>query len=73
MSRSLHLGVVSAFDEERGLGTVADDDTGTAWSFHCTQIADGSRTIELGVRVAFELAAGHLGRMEAVRVTKLGP
>ncbi|MDA8074067.1 MAG: cold shock domain-containing protein [Actinomycetota bacterium] len=70
MDGSLHLGVVSAFDEARGLGTVADDADAT-WPFHCTQIADGTRSVEVGRRVAFDVVAGHLGRMEAVRVTKL--
>jgi len=67
---SLRLGVVSAFDEARGLGTVQDE-TATAWPFHCTQIADGTRSVEVHRRVAFDVVAGHLGRMEAVRVTKL--
>ncbi len=69
MRGSLHLGVVSAFDEARGLGTVTGDD-GT-WPFHCTEITDGSRRVEVGRRVAFDVVPGHLGRMEAVRVTKL--
>ncbi len=81
----VHVGVVSAFDEARGLGTVtggvrdeenegAVDGDGRTWTFHCTAIADGSRTIEVGARVAFDVVPGHLGRMEATRVTKLdGP
>ena len=72
MGGSLHLGVVSAFDEARGLGSVADD-AGGVWPFHCTQIADGTRAIEIGTRVAYEVVAGHIGRMEAARVTVLGP
>ncbi len=68
--RSVRLGVVTAFDEQRGLGSVADD-AGGRWAFHCTQIADGTRTIAPGTRVAFLEAAGHLGRMEAVGLTKL--
>lgn len=66
----LHLGVVTEFDEPRGLGTVADD-AGRTWPFHCTAIADGTRTIGVGARVAFEVVPGHLGRMEATQVTKL--
>jgi cold shock CspA family protein len=77
----LRIGVVSAFDEARGLGTVTlrDDPAragtgrpGQSWSFHCTAIADGTRTIDVGTPVAFELKPGHLGRMEATQVTKLG-
>jgi cold shock CspA family protein len=57
-------GVVTAFDPERGLGTVATDE-GCDLPFHCTAVADGSRTIEVGTRVVFRSAPGHLGRMEA--------
>jgi cold shock CspA family protein len=57
-------GVVAAFDAERGLGTVAADGGGDL-PFHCTAVADGSRTIEVGTRVAFRPAPGHLGRIEA--------
>ncbi len=66
------MGMVSEYDEARGLGIVVDD-TGAAWSFHCTAIADGTRTVDAGERVAFEVVAGHLGVMEAAEVTKLGP
>ena len=37
---------------------------GTAYPFHCTEIADGTRTIAVGTRVEFELLA-RLGRWEA--------
>ncbi len=71
MGGSLHLGVVFEFDPGRGLGTVADDDGTGTWAFHCTQLVDGTRSVEVGRRVAFHVAAGHLGRMEALHVTKL--
>ena len=57
-------GTVTAFDEEVGLGTVRTGD-GRDLGFHCTQIADGSRTIDTGARVAFEVIAGHHGSWEA--------
>lgn len=60
-------GRVSAFDEAAGLGTVTDD-AGGELGFHCTQIADGSRTIAVGSAVRFELVAGHLGRWEAAGI-----
>jgi cold shock protein len=63
-ARGIRTGVVDEFDEPRGLGTVLGDD-GRRHPFHCTAIADGSRRIEVGMRVAFLLAAGHLGRLEA--------
>ena len=53
------------FDAVIGLGTVEGDD-GRLYPFHCTQIADGSRSIDPGTSVEFEVAAGHLGRWEAV-------
>lgn len=70
MSGEIHFGVVSAFDEARGLGDVSDDSGGN-WPFHCTQITDGTRRVGIGARVAFCLVAGHLGRMEATEVTSL--
>lgn len=61
-------GVVAAFDEPRGLGTVRADD-GVELPFHCTAIADGTRTIPVGQQVAFDVVAGHLGRWEATSIT----
>ena len=60
---STREGKVVSFDAPRGLGVVVDDD-GTDFPFHCTAIADGTRTIEPGTRVRFEVAPG-LGRWEA--------
>jgi cold shock CspA family protein len=60
-------GSVAAFDEQRGLGTVEAD--GATYPFHCTQIGDGTRSIEVGTPVTFDVAAGGLGRWEAVSVT----
>jgi cold shock CspA family protein len=45
-------GVVESFDEAAGLGWIVADDG--RFLFHCTQIADGSRTIRVGVEVIFE-------------------
>lgn len=57
-----------AFDEPRGLGTVESVD-GAAHPFHCTAILDGTRTIEVGREVEFEVRAGGLGRWEATRIS----
>jgi cold shock CspA family protein len=57
-------GTVTAFDAERGLGEVTAEDS-TAYPFHCTVIADGTRTIQVGASVEFEVVAGPLGRWEA--------
>jgi cold shock protein len=61
-------GVVASFDDPRGLGVVRSED-GTEYPFHCTAIADGTRTIDEGARVQFEVVAGHMGRWEAARIT----
>ena len=57
-------GTVEEFDDHRGYGTVRDSD-GTGWFFHCTAIADGTRTIAQGEPVTFAVVAGRLGRWEA--------
>jgi CspA family cold shock protein len=62
-------GVVAAFDEHRGLGTVRAD--GTEYAFHCTQIADGSRTVATGQSVSFDVVPGRHGDWEAVRIEKV--
>jgi cold shock CspA family protein len=63
-------GAVAEFDEARGLGVIRGDD-GADVPFHCTAIADGSRTIETGRRVRFEVVPGLLGRWEASGIEKL--
>jgi cold shock CspA family protein len=60
-------GVVADFDEARGLGTIRGDD-GADLPFHCTAIADGTRTIPVGQRVAFDVVAGLVGRWEAASI-----
>lgn len=57
-------GVVTTFDDPRGLGTVRGDD-GAELPFHCTALSDGTRTIEVGTAVRFRVVPGHLGRWEA--------
>jgi cold shock CspA family protein len=64
MPRATRTGVVADFDDPRGLGTVLGDD-GRRYDFHCTAVADGSRSIEPGLRVMFTIEPGHLGRLEA--------
>ena len=61
-------GRVTSFDDGRGLGEITGDD-GTVYPFHCTMIADGTRTIAVGTAVEFDVIAGHLGRWEAAAVT----
>ena len=58
-----HTGRVESFDEHRGTGIVVTD-SGEHFPFHCTAIVDGTRVIEPGAEVHFEVAPG-LGRWEA--------
>ena len=62
-------GTVTGFDERRGLGTVTAED-GSAYPFHATRIADGSRLIAPGTAVDFEIVPGQLGRWEAAAITR---
>jgi cold shock CspA family protein len=61
-------GTVVAFDERRGLGEIESAE-GERYPFHCTRIADGSRTIPVQTAVEFEVVAGHLGTWEAAAIT----
>jgi len=63
-------GVVAEYDDARGLGVIIAEGSsrgaaGAQVHVHCTAIADGSRTIEVGTAVRFVLAPGLLGRHEA--------
>ncbi len=58
-------GTVVSFDSDSGLGVVRTDD-GRENAFHCTAIADGSRQIDVGARVTYDVVAGHAGKWEAV-------
>jgi len=63
-------GEVEAFDRDVGLGEVRSKD-GRRFPFHCTQIADGTRDIMVGAKVAFVVAAGHRGTWEARSVASI--
>ncbi len=65
-------GSVAEFDDSAGYGRVCDaadaadtEASSGSWFFHCSSIADGSRSIEVGTDVTFHLESGHLGRLEA--------
>jgi CspA family cold shock protein len=63
---TVRRGVVARFDEHSGLGVVATDD-GVEHPFHCIEIADGSRSIDTGIEVSFDLLA-KFGRWEAANI-----
>jgi hypothetical protein len=64
-------GVAAGADSRAGAGVGSGAGAGAGpvqsvrYRFHCTQIADGSRTVEVGTVVTFGLLAGHGGRWEA--------
>jgi cold shock CspA family protein len=64
--KDTYSGRVAAFDDRRGRGEVAVG--GLTYPFHCTAIADGSRTVAEGAEVDFELVIGPLGRLEAAAI-----
>ena len=61
-------GVVVAFDAAVGLGEVQRAD-GRRFPFHCIEIADGTRAIEVDTAVKFGLLC-KLGRYEAANITR---
>jgi cold shock CspA family protein len=65
-------GIVVAFDEQVGLGTIRAERTpgrSLDLPFHCTQVVDGSRAIDVGTRVWCSVIPGRAGRWEAGDVT----
>ena len=68
---SAPVGIVVEFDEARGLGVV--EAGADRYPFHCTQIADGTRTIEVGAAVTFEVRPGGMGRWEAAGLSPAVP
>lgn len=67
--RHVAEGVVVAFDEGAGLGRVGLADA-TEVGFHATQLADGTRRIEVGSPVSVQVVPWHRGRLEATAVTR---
>jgi cold shock CspA family protein len=65
--RATTRGRVVAFDDHRGLGEVEDHE-GRRVRFHCTAIADGTRTIPVGTDVVFRMVTGPIGTVEAAEL-----
>ncbi len=59
-------GRVTAFDAVVGLGEI-ESSAGERHQFHCIEIADGTRHIELGADVSFDLLH-KFGRAEAANI-----
>jgi CspA family cold shock protein len=61
-------GRVAHFDAEVGLGDLVAEG-GVVYPFHCVELSDGSRTIEVGTDVTFAVLL-KLGRYEASSITR---
>jgi len=62
-------GIVAEYCDAKGLGSVTCDD-GRAYLFHVVEIADGTRTVEVGQSVRFRLVP-RFGTFEAGRLRKV--
>ncbi len=62
-------GTVIAFDESKGYGGIRATG-GEEYFFHCTQIEDGTRRIDIGAEVTFDVIPGHRGRYEAAAIRR---
>jgi hypothetical protein len=62
------VGRVVELDARRGLGVI-ESGAGDRYPFHCTRIADPTRTVPVGAAVRYAVAPGPLGRWEAVSVS----
>ncbi len=65
---SVLMGTVSEFSDVRGLGTVRAPD-GLEYVFHVVEIADGTRSIDVGQSVIFQQLPKY-GRVQASRLHK---
>ncbi len=61
-------GVVASFNSHRGLGYIVVGETQNL--FHCDEIVDLTREIEVGARVSF-VVASRFGNLEASEIIKL--
>jgi hypothetical protein len=60
-------GIVTEFDSDRGLGVLRTSE-GRSFTFHCVNIADGSRTIDVGARARGLRHVGLLGYDDVVNI-----
>ena len=63
------MGTVSEFDGAKGLGTVRGED-GHDYLFHVVEVADGTRSIDVGQPVSFQ-PLPKFGRFQAGRIHKV--
>jgi cold shock protein len=65
--KALYSGRVATFDDHVGRGEI-EARGGLRFPFHCTAIADGTRTIAPDMPVKFRLRPGPLGALEATAI-----
>jgi cold shock CspA family protein len=65
--KALYSGRIATFDDHVGRGEI-EAGGGLRFPFHCTAIADGTRTIAPDAAVKFRLRPGPLGALEATAV-----
>jgi CspA family cold shock protein len=63
----LRQGTVTQFDRVVGLGEITDGE-GRVWPFHCAELTDGTRTVEVGTAVEF-ITKFHVAREEAFSIS----
>jgi hypothetical protein len=67
--KATYAGRIASFDELVGRGQV-EAGGGLQFPFHCTAIADGSRTIDPDTPVKFRIVPGPLGALEAIAIKR---
>ena len=65
--KAVYSGRVATFDDHAGRGEI-EAGGGMRFPFHCTAIADGSRTVAPDTLVKFRLRPGPLGALEATAI-----
>jgi cold shock CspA family protein len=65
------LGTVRAFNSHRGDGVIVGDNA-VSYYFHCVEIANGTRNINVGERVSAATRVGLLGSDEMCDVQLFG-
>jgi hypothetical protein len=65
--KAVYSGRVASFDDFVGRGEI-EARGGMRFPFHCTAIADGSRTIAADAAVKFRIVPGPLGALEAIAI-----
>ena len=69
--KALYSGRIATFDDHVGRGEI-EARGGMHFPFHCTAIADDTRTIAPDTAVKFRLVPGPLGALEAIAIKPAG-